>query len=68
MGWRDFRRAVENEFGLSEAQEKATFYSTMKSAGQGDAEFILAVEAQRKLVAASDPTDNLPYIFVPRLS
>ena len=33
LGWRDFRKAVELEFGLSEAQEKATFYSTVKGAG-----------------------------------
>jgi hypothetical protein len=42
--------------------------SMTKKRGQGDADFLLEVEAQRKMVIPHEPSNNLPFIFVPKLS
>jgi hypothetical protein len=36
--------------------------------GQGDADFLLEVEAQRKQIIPHEPSNNLPFVFVPKLS
>jgi hypothetical protein len=36
--------------------------------GLTDEDFVLKVEAQRKLVVPNDPEDNLTYIFLHKLS
>lgn len=59
---------MEEEFGLSAEQERATFMSMVRGTGQSDADFILSVEAERRVIMPGEITDNLPYIFVPKLT
>ncbi len=66
--WDHFKKMVEAECGLSREEERSALLTMQPTAGQTDADFVLAVEAQRKLVVPHEPADNLPYIFVPRLS
>lgn len=39
-----------------------------KQERQSDAEFLLHVEAQRRVLLLRETTASLPYVFVPRLS
>jgi hypothetical protein len=39
-----------------------------KQERQSDAEFLLHVEAQRRVLLPRETTASLPYVFVPRLS
>ena len=42
--------------------------SLTRRESQSDAEFLLYVEAQRRVVLPHEPKTSLPYIFVPRVS
>ncbi len=59
---------VDAEVGLTEEEERSEFYSLMPGQWEKDEDFVLKVEARRKLVVPGDPTSNLVYIFAPRLS
>ncbi len=68
IGWSDFRALVDAEVGLTEEEERCEFYSLTLGPWERDEDFILRVEARRKLVVPYDPTSNLVYIFAPRLT
>jgi hypothetical protein len=42
--------------------------SLTRRENQSDAEFLLFVEAQRRVVLPQEPKTSLPYIFVPHVS
>ncbi len=65
--WDQFKKIVEAECGLSREEQRSALLTMEPTTGQSDADFVLAVEAQRKLVVPQEPANNLPYIFVPRL-
>jgi hypothetical protein len=49
-------------------QERATFMSMIRGVGQSDADFLIAVEAERRVIMPNEPTSNLPFIFIPKLT
>ena len=51
-----------------EDEERCEFYSLSRSPFESDEDFLLRVEARRKLVVPADPTANLVYVFAPRLT
>ena len=53
---------------MTEEEERSEFYNEKLKPYEKDEDFILRIEAKRKLILPYAPTSNLVYIFVPRLS
>ncbi len=68
LTWGEFRAMVDGEIGMTEEEERAEFYGLMPGEWERDEDFVLRVEARRKLVVPYDQTSNMVYIFAPRFT
>lgn len=66
--WDEFKEKVDQEVGMTEEEERAQFYSMRLGSFEKDQDFVLRVEAQRKLVVPHDSTTQMVLIFAPRMT
>jgi hypothetical protein len=63
--WDQFKREVNADFGLSEAQLSARFYAMRPAANEDSYAFIIRVEANRRTVGANE--EATLHCFLPKL-